>query len=316
MSLINRMLGELAARQAPGTETLDGVRLSEPLAEASKDLSMRTVLLTVGIAVGIAALAWWLWPRQSIPLPQPRGLTVAIAPPSQAAAIIEEQAPLAEARAAEAAAQPTTTVVAGSVNLRMDASLHAPGAAVASLPVEPEPAAAQRPTRASRASRSAAAARGLSQRLSALPPTATRLDHGGIQAADTNSRSFVAQPADSPRADPSDATRQARDALARGEPAAALHALEGASDAESVALRAAALQRLGRHVDAAALYRSLTLTDPNEAGHWVGLAISLEGQQRRDEAGAAYRRALESPGLAPTLQKYARQRLAALGATP
>jgi Flp pilus assembly protein TadD len=109
----------------------------------------------------------------------------------------------------------------------------------------------------------------------------------------------------------------ARDALSRGDPAAALSVLGPASsdrDTETAALRAAALQRLGRHVEAADAYRGLTRGDPAEPGHWVGLAISLEGQRKREEARIAYRRALQSSQLAPSLRAFAQTRATALEA--
>lgn len=324
MSLINRMLGDLAARQAPGTEALSGVRLNEPLAEASASLSMRTVQLTVGAAVGAAMLVWWLWSPPGIPVPQPRGIaasadTATLAEPRLLAeASFAEAAPLAEATAAEEAAAPAEMASPAAVpanlprgmSLRLDARVLAPPARVAgSAPHSPadRPAAlsASRPTKGRSTERvSPGPATPVVDAVDAVPalPSATgeNAETGPAATAANNAPDFAAR------------KREARDSLAHGEPGAALSSLEGApDDTDALSLRAAALQRLGRHDEAASTYRRLTASDASEAGHWVGLAISLEGLERRDEARAAYRRALESSRLARPLQQFAQQRLAA-----
>lgn len=313
MSLINRMLGDLAARQAPGTETLSGVRLNEPLADARARLSTRTQLLVLGVVLGVAMLVLWLWPRPTIPLPQPRGMTLASANAPAAA----EPARLAEATAAEAAVAPSdqeppaqAPISAASapapmlrgMSLRLDASLIPP-------PTEAQTAVQTPPVERSKPASQRSAPEPVAPPASAPEPS-TPIEQNPLTQPVSASASTTRVP------DVAARKREARDALARGEPALALGLLEAAAtnddaDVEALSLRAAALQRLDRHVEAADAYRRLTLSDAREPGHWVGLAISLERLQRLDEAHAAYRRALQTPGLAPPLQRFAQQRLAA-----
>ena len=102
----------------------------------------------------------------------------------------------------------------------------------------------------------------------------------------------------------------------RKDYAAALGVLEGAGasagKAAFQALRAAVLQRLGRHGDAVAAYQDALRGDPHPATTWVGLGISLEALGRAPEAASAYRKALEAGPLAPEARRYAEARAAAL----
>lgn len=74
-------------------------------------------------------------------------------------------------------------------------------------------------------------------------------------------------------------------------------------------LRAALLQKLGRYAESAALYRRLVGRDQVDAQSWAGLGISLEGAGERDEALAAYRRALAVNSLPLPLTDYLRRRV-------
>ncbi len=78
------------------------------------------------------------------------------------------------------------------------------------------------------------------------------------------------------------------------------------------ALRAAVLQREGRHEEAAELYETLTVLTPGEGSLWVGLAIARESLGAPAEALTAYRRASAVVSIAPSLARYADQRVAAL----
>jgi len=78
-------------------------------------------------------------------------------------------------------------------------------------------------------------------------------------------------------------------------------------------LLALAYQRLGRHEQAVALYHRLLRRQPENARHWLGLAMSLEQQGALDEALAAYRRARQPGDLSPRLDAFARERLTRIG---
>jgi MSHA biogenesis protein MshN len=96
---------------------------------------------------------------------------------------------------------------------------------------------------------------------------------------------------------------------------AALAVLEKAGDAaergDFQALRAAILQRQGRHAEAVNAYHS-ALKSAEQPGTWTGLGISLEATGRQAEAAQAYQRALGMGALPPELKDYAEARVRAL----
>jgi len=85
-----------------------------------------------------------------------------------------------------------------------------------------------------------------------------------------------------------------------------------ARNPEFQALRAAVLQRLGRHGDAVEAYQSAIRGGGQPAATWVGFGISLEALGRRADAGQAYRRALAAGPLAAEVREYAEGRARAL----
>ena len=85
-----------------------------------------------------------------------------------------------------------------------------------------------------------------------------------------------------------------------------------ARDAEFQAMRAAVLQRLGKHAEAVEAYQNAIRIGPQPGTTWVGLAISLETLGRRPEAALAYRRALDAGSLAAEAKEYAESRARAL----
>ena len=94
---------------------------------------------------------------------------------------------------------------------------------------------------------------------------------------------------------------------------AALSVLDkvGAERADFHALRAAILQRQGRHAEAVSAYQS-ALKTAEQPGTWTGLGISLEATGRPAEAARAYQRALGLGALPPELREYAEARVRAL----
>lgn len=77
-------------------------------------------------------------------------------------------------------------------------------------------------------------------------------------------------------------------------------------------LLAALEQRLGNHRAAADLYSRLASAWPQRSAWWLGLGISLEATDRRQEAAAAFTGALRSKDLSGDLRRFADQRLASL----
>ena len=87
--------------------------------------------------------------------------------------------------------------------------------------------------------------------------------------------------------------------------------LQAAGDPEYLALLAALYQRNSQHALAARTYQQAIQAQPRRGKLWLGLAISLEAEKDYNAARQAYERA-NANGLAPSLQQYAQQRLAAL----
>ena len=85
-----------------------------------------------------------------------------------------------------------------------------------------------------------------------------------------------------------------------------------AGDAELQAMRAAMLQRLGRHPEAVEAYQDAMRSGTQPASAWIGLGTSLEALGRRSDAVLAYRRALNSSPLAAEAREFAEGRARAL----
>jgi hypothetical protein len=298
VSLINRMLDDLAARQAPGAESLQGVRLSEPLESANDGLDQRKAVALLLVVFAVAGSAWWLWPDRA-PAPPPQ---VRAEPKIDTAAVKEpELAPSAHGGAPRLQlASRLTSLEAAADAPAIDDAQRAEGLqAPAPLPVPRAPP------------RSTTAVPSDASRVSLPAEPRPAISEPAPRA------SFTPAPVTPPRDPLQDNKQRARVALAGQDPANALAALppsDAARDVESAALRAAALQQLGRHAEAADAYAALTTREPAEPGHWVGLGISLEGEQRRDPARMAYRRALQSDRLAPSLRAFAQDRVTVLEA--
>jgi MSHA biogenesis protein MshN len=82
---------------------------------------------------------------------------------------------------------------------------------------------------------------------------------------------------------------------------------EGQADYQSFV--AALFQRLSRHDEAVAHYQIALKLVPNNGVWWMGLGMSLQAQQRKDEAREAYQHALATNALNPQLQAFVQQKL-------
>lgn len=72
---------------------------------------------------------------------------------------------------------------------------------------------------------------------------------------------------------------------------------------------AALLQRLNRHKEAITHYQIALQLAPDNGIWLMGYGISLQAVQRIDDAGDAFKRALDAKTLSPELQKFVEQRL-------
>ena len=85
-----------------------------------------------------------------------------------------------------------------------------------------------------------------------------------------------------------------------------------AGDADYQGFLAAALQRQGRHREAAEQYQSALRGMPGKAVWWMGLGISLQAEKRNAEALDAFRRAQGSGTLSQELQGFVERKIAQL----
>lgn len=85
-----------------------------------------------------------------------------------------------------------------------------------------------------------------------------------------------------------------------------------AQGADFQVLRAAVLQRLGRHAEAVTAYQAALHKSAQPGGTWTGLGISLEALGRRGEAAQAFKHALGAGPLSVELRDYAEARIRAL----
>jgi len=79
--------------------------------------------------------------------------------------------------------------------------------------------------------------------------------------------------------------------------------------ADELGMRAAILQRLGRHAEAGELFFAALRMVPTNGAWWMGLGLSLASEGRNEEARDAFNRARESGTLSPELRLYVEQRL-------
>lgn len=99
----------------------------------------------------------------------------------------------------------------------------------------------------------------------------------------------------------------------QGKDAAALQLLErlqpqAGGNPDFLAFMATLYQRTSRHADAVNYFKQVTSARPVEGRWWVGLGISLEAVDDRDNARAAFQRANALP-LDPRLAEYVANRL-------
>lgn len=111
--------------------------------------------------------------------------------------------------------------------------------------------------------------------------------------------------------------RQARDALVKRDPLAAVRLLETDApavdtDPEYHGLLAAAYQRLDRHAEAAREYEALLLAQPDEAHWWAGLGLSRDALGDVPAALRAYMHARQIGRLEPSVMQHIESRAAAL----
>ncbi|MDO9224919.1 MAG: tetratricopeptide repeat protein [Pseudomonadota bacterium] len=82
-------------------------------------------------------------------------------------------------------------------------------------------------------------------------------------------------------------------------------------DADYWGLYAGVLSKAGRHGEAAQAWREAARLNPTHGSWWIGLAVSLEQTGQRNDAAAAYQRALQTR-LSPELRDFAARKTSEL----
>jgi len=90
----------------------------------------------------------------------------------------------------------------------------------------------------------------------------------------------------------------------------------GRQNGDYLSLAAALLQKQGRHTEAVEQYQAAIALGAGKPPWFMGLGISLQALGRRDEAKAAFQRALDSGGLSPDLKVFVERQMAALRVAP
>ena len=344
MSLINQMLRDLEARQHGQPGSHPAAAVYHDLAAVPRPHAPRSrrpiALALLAVSAVLAAFVGWRYGMRPAPAPVPSAVVVpgpSANRPAESAAIEPAQpvSPPASARATPLEAQKTASTSPRTANAplaaaRRPAAVPEPEAGgditkVAQPPSPQELAASayQQAVAAIRTGRSTEADE-LLRRAVHLDPrhTAAREALVGLLLQQGHGAEAQALLEEGIGVTPQYyrfAQLAARLAVEQGADARALALLERAAaharqDPEYQAFYGALLQRAGRHDEAARNYRQALDQRPLEVRWWLGLAISLESQQRWSAAADAYKRSLQGASLDASLRKFAEQRLAGLKA--
>jgi MSHA biogenesis protein MshN len=350
MSLINKMLQDLDARGSQGGAGLQSE--IKPVLVAERGLPRRQIaiaaaIVTCGVAVGLA-----LWVRRPVPVVAPVAVLVPAPAAVVTPAPVVAPAPVAAAPAASVAppvaASDTSEVKAPQAVSLAEAEAAMPVRAQRRAPAAPikrnaAPAPVAAPIAVVPSGRQMTPAQ---QADSQYRQALAALDDGRIsgavghleQALQLNSRhegarqTLVGLLIEAGRQD--EAVRQLEQGLAAdaGQPALAmllariqieqggsgvatlLRTLPSAqSNGDFRAFLAGALQRDGRHREAAEQYAAALRAAPDNAVWLMGLGISLQADKRNADALLAFERASSSNTLTPTLQAFVDRKIEALG---
>jgi len=100
----------------------------------------------------------------------------------------------------------------------------------------------------------------------------------------------------------------------RGQDAIAVELLEGlepevSSNSDYYALLAALYQRSAQYTNAASVYEKLLRVYPGRGVWWMGLGLSLQTTERKQDALSAYQKALQAQGLTVELKRFIEARV-------
>ncbi len=348
MSLINRMLRDLSSRQPVSGNVMSGIQLpgAAPPPRGGKvgALLVLVVVFTGGL--------WFMFGPRTYKVPQPRqvpaGAAVVAEPGLEQPAPATQEAPvMASAPSSSGAGEPAQL----KMDTQLSATDGTPAEQAQAVPPPAQPAAEPKPRRkpapaTAEATPKAPAAnpakaadvyakarralqRGDERAAEALLLDALALDprlhgaredlgnlrvrQGRLDDAETTAKAGL-------ELEPAHVGYRrlaARIELVRGRPAAAVALLEHDApdverDPEYHALLASALQRIGRHEEAARGYQALARQEPYQAAWWAGYGLSRDALGDSAGALAAYARARQLGDLDARVLEHINQRTLSL----
>lgn len=344
MSVVNRMLQDIdlrrAAAEAESASANKDIR-SFPPRMAPPPRHRRTVWTVVFImcTLAFAVIFWHRWPPQRLFMEPESRTAAAPAPPVVPAQppVIKEQvipatesvsAPLATAQvvapvdattapvaypvpqtSSAPAPQPRAPTETLKLSLKLSALVAetvAPRAAIDVPPQKPPTTPGRTtitnvPARQIAADETVSAARGLWNDGSRIAAVATIREALAAAEVGTNSRATATLARELARLHVADNSAQAAlDLLNRFDSLFA-------QDADALALRGNAEQRLSRHAEAAATYQTALRMRPTEGKWMIGAAISLAAIGKIEEAEVWVEKAREREAVTPTIAAYLQQ---------
>ncbi len=347
MSVVNRMLQDIDRRLGAGVEAhrpYPDLRSVLPRAKRSPGVGRGAGIVVASIAVGAAVAATWGawrgWESVTIPVTAPKAIAAASPAPAVASTApapspvpvpSEQPAEPAIAAAAGSAANPDPQPAAPAaaprsveslqLSLKLSAEIadapRAPAAAPRKAEILAAPAAPRKtevavvaapvlrkteiPVRRVAADETVAVARALWNGGARADALATLREALGVAEASRTFAAVAPLARELARLEVADHRAQvALDLLRR------LEGLLG-DDADALALRGNAEQRLALHAEAAASYLAALRLRPGEGNWMLGAAISLAAEGKLDEAQGWVDRARERGAITPTIATYLQQ---------
>ena len=344
MSVVNRMLQDIDLRRAAAETESAGANKdirSIPPSKASSPRRRRafwTVALII-CTLSLTAILWQQWPPQRLIVEPTSRMATAPTPPIvpvQSPAIKEQVIPASESSLAplpvpqvvapvavtavpvlnlapptSAAPQPQPRAPMEKLKLSMQlsalvAEAVAPRAGIDVPPQKPPTTPGRTtittvPARQIAADETVSAARGLWNDGSRIAAVATIREALAVAEAGGNSRATATLARELARLHVADNSAQAAlDLLNRFDSLFA-------QDADALALRGNAEQRLSRHAEAAATYQAALRMRPTEGKWMLGAAISLAAIGKIEEAEVWVEKARERQAVTPTIAAYLQQ---------
>jgi MSHA biogenesis protein MshN len=355
LSLINRMLRDLSSRQPASGNVMSGIQLPGATPPPARGGMLGKIGALLVLVVVFTVGLWFVFGPKTYKAPQPRqapaGADVVAEP-----GLGQPAAPTAEAPVMASAPSSSGDAAQLRMDTQLSATGETPAAQAPPPPPaqpaggqkprprrQPAPADAEAPPKAPAADPAKAvnvyadarralqrgderAAEALLLDALALDPRlhGAREDLGNLRVRQGRVDEAAATAREGLEVEPAHVGYRrlaARIELMRGQPAAAVALLEHDApaverDPEYHALLASALQRIGRHEEAARGYQALARQEPYQAAWWAGFGLSRDALGDSAGALAAYARARQLGDLDARVLEHINQRTRALQQQP